>query len=246
MASDDLENPVRWYHRHRDGETAIDAFAEDHGFLIWANLECYGYTADSIYVQKALDLADITMALFGDDQGAFVQSQSSEIQMFGAPMTIYDGAIPSANSAMAYCLIRLYHISGQTKWIEYLDKMGQRFSEEWSQFGSSITVAMMALQQYHYKPTQLVVVQGKEKVSSVEALKQEINQYYLPTSTVHILNENNKEALIKRIPSLANYLIGEAPSRVFLCQNYHCETPIESLEELRVQLKNISPAYLRR
>jgi uncharacterized protein YyaL (SSP411 family) len=243
MASDDLENPVRWYHRHRDGETAIDAFAEDHSFLVWAYLECYGYTADSMYVQKALDLADITMALFGDDQGALVQTQDSVIQAFGTPMTIYDGAIPSANSAMAYCLIRLHHISGQTKWIEYLDKMGQRFSEEWSQFGSSITVAMMALQQYHYEPTQWVVVQGKDNGSSVEALKREIDQYYLPTSTVHVLNNNSKEALVKRIPSLANYLIDEAPSRVFLCQNYHCEAPIESLDQLRVRLKNISRTY---
>ena len=197
-------------------------------------------------MQKALDLADITLALFGNDQGVLVQSQSSEIQVFGTPITIYDGAIPSANSTMAYCLIRLYNISGQTKWIKYLDKMGQRFSEEWSQFGSSITVAMMALQQYHYEPIQWVVVQGKERGSSVEALKREINQYYLPTSTVHVLNEHNKEALIKRIPSLANYLIGEAPSRVFLCQNYHCETPIVSLDELRVHLKNISPAYFGR
>jgi uncharacterized protein YyaL (SSP411 family) len=141
---------------------------------------------------------------------------------------------------MAYCLIRLYHISGQTKWIEYLDKMGQRFSKEWSQFGSSTTVAMMALQQYHYKPIQWVVVQGKEKVSSVESLKREINQYYLPMSTVHVLNNHNKEALVKRIPSLANYLFDEATSRVFLCQNYHCEAPIESLDKLRVRLKNIS------
>ena len=68
----------------------------------------------------------------------------------------------------------------------------------------------------------------------------------MPTSTVHVLNEHNKEALIKRIPSLANYLIGEAPSRVFLCQNYHCETPIVSLDELRVHLKNISRAYFGR
>ena len=144
---------------------------------------------------------------------------------------------------MAYCLIRLHHISGQTKWIEYLDKMGQRFSEEWSQFGSSITVAMMALQQYHYEPTQWVVVQGKDNGSSVEALKREIDQYYLPTSTVHVLNNNSKEALVKRIPSLANYLIDEAPSRVFLCQNYHCEAPIESLDQLRVRLKNIGRTY---
>lgn len=246
MAVEDLETSVQWYHRYRDGETAIDAFAEDYSFLTWAYLECYSYTTEPIYVQKALDLADITLALFGDDQGVLVQSQSSGIHVFGTPITIYDGAIPSANSAMAYCLIRLYNISGQSKWIEYLDKMGQRFSEEWSQFGSSITVAMMALQQYHYEPIQWVVVQGKERGSSVEALKREINQYYLPTSTVHVLNEHNKEALIKRIPSLANYLIGEAPSRVFLCQNYHCETPIESLDELRVHLKNISPAYFGR
>ena len=139
----------------------------------------------------------------------------------------------------------MYHISGQTKWIEYLDKMGQRFSEEWSQFGSSITVAMMALQQYHYEPTQWVVVQGKGRESNVEALKREIDQYYLPMSTVHVLNDHNKEALVKRIPSLANYLIDEAPSRVFLCQNYHCEAPIHSLDKLRVRLKNISRANSR-
>jgi uncharacterized protein YyaL (SSP411 family) len=102
---------------------------------------------------------------------------------------------------------------------------------------------MMALQQYYYKPTQWVVVQGKENVSSVEALKREIDQYYLPTSTVHMLNNHNKEALIKRIPSLENYLIDEAPSRVFLCQNYHCEAPIENLDKLRVRLKSMSRTY---
>ena len=119
----------------------IDAFAEDLCFLTWAYIECYSYSMDPIWIQKAQDLTELSFELFGDEQGALVQSQISEIKLFGPPMTIYDGAIPSANSAMAYNLVRLYNFTGKTTWIDQVDKMGKRFTEEWSQFGSSSTVA---------------------------------------------------------------------------------------------------------
>ncbi len=237
------EPSVRWFHRHRGGETAIDAFAEDLCFLTWAYIECYSYNTDPNWIQKAQDLADLTLALFGDDQGVLMQSQTCEIKLFGTSITIYDGAIPSANSAMAYCLIRLYNITGETKWIECVDKMGKRFSEEWSQYGSSITVAMMALQQYYYKPIHWILVQGEHGGPKIDAFKNEIEQQYLPMSTVHILNDHNKETLVKLIPSLTNYLVKEAHSRVFFCQNYQCETPIESINKLRELLSNITRAY---
>ena len=63
---------------------------------------------------------------------------------------------------MAYNLVRLYNFTGKTTWIDQVDKMGKRFTEEWSQFGSSSTVAMMALQQYYYEPKQWVLVQGED------------------------------------------------------------------------------------
>ena len=231
---------VRWFHRHRDGETAIDAFAEDLCFLTWAYIECYSYSMDPIWIQKAQDLTELSFELFGDEQGALVQSQISEIKLFGPPMTIYDGAIPSANSAMAYNLVRLYNFTGKTTWIDQVDKMGKRFTEEWSQFGSSSTVAMMALQQYYYEPKQWVLVQGEHGEINLDELRREIEQQYLPTSTVHLMNAQNKEELLKRIPTLANYVIEGAPTRVFFCQNYLCEAPIESMDGLKKRLTQIT------
>ena len=52
-------------------------------FLTWAYIECYSYSMDPIWIPKAQDLTELSFELFGDEQGALVQSQISEIKLFG-------------------------------------------------------------------------------------------------------------------------------------------------------------------
>ena len=87
------------YHRYKDGETAIKAFADDYAFLSWASLELYEGTFKTQYLKKGLQLNEsLTETFWDEDNGGFFLSVDDKDQPLGRQKQIYDGAIPSANS----------------------------------------------------------------------------------------------------------------------------------------------------
>jgi uncharacterized protein YyaL (SSP411 family) len=223
--------------RYRDGEAAYQGYLEDYAFIIWGLIELYESTFVTEYLSKALELNSEMLRLFSDEKGGFFLYGADSEKLIIRPKEIYDGALPSGNSAAAYNLIRLARITGDRTLEEEAQKVFDIFAETISNNPSSYTLALIAFM-FNYKDTREIVIAGDKNGLETQRYIDIINENYLPFSTLIVNDENEKSLEIFR--SLENKQTLENKTTVYICQNFTCGIPISNEEELRDALNRIT------
>lgn len=115
--------------RFRDGEAKYLAYIDDYAFLVWGLIELHRTTSQEKYLKKALELTNKMIELFWDNKngGFFFYSNKSE-QLITRPKEIYDGALPSGNSAATLNLVRLANAAGSKDLLGYVNKQLSAFA----------------------------------------------------------------------------------------------------------------------
>lgn len=224
----------RLYHRYKNNDTAIEAFADDYTFLIWASIELYEATFKPKYLKKALELNEQLISRFWDNEkSGFFLSVKDNDQPLGRQKQIFDGAIPSSNSVAFQNLIRLGRFTGDTNLEEKANQLGELFSNELIRSGSSITVSMMALQFLHHDPKEIVIAEGDN--DATEIIK-ELHSRFIPNK---VLLFRPKEGL-EELTEIAGFVEAQTPienqTSVYICRNYACEKPVTELPKLQSAL----------
>ena len=91
----------------RGDEVRGDAFLEDYAFVIDAFLRLAEATDDSIWVGKAVRLADVASRMFRAEGGGWYDAATTSEDVFARIVSTYDGAVPSGNNAMIRALAGL-------------------------------------------------------------------------------------------------------------------------------------------
>jgi uncharacterized protein YyaL (SSP411 family) len=232
-----LFNQSNLFHRFKDGERKINAFADDYSFLIWASLELYEATYDIKYLEKATLFTNQFVDKFWDDKdGAFFFSDNSSEELLGRQKQIYDGAIPSSNSVAFVCLIKLSRLTGNTQFEKYANTIGEHFSSDLIRSGSSITHGLQAIQYVNNSPKELVLVDNHHPDKEIIC---KINSVFSPFMVSLFKNSETKN-----LNELADYtkdlhrLNGEIT--FYYCSNFTCEKPFNDIFRLQNVLKSNS------
>lgn len=114
--SDDAE----LYASCRDGKHSELAFSDDYAYYVAALIELYNSTLDKRYISTAENLCGEAVKKFADENGGFNMCQSTEL--FKNPKELFDGAVPSGNSLMAYDFVRLYQLTQKDFYRDLADK----------------------------------------------------------------------------------------------------------------------------
>ena len=110
------------YHRYAKGEKAIEGLLDDYAFLIYGLIELYEATFEEKYLQAAADLTKLMVEKFWDTaNGGFYQTQTSQAKLPKIKQ-LYDGAIPSGNSAALYDLLWLSRLTNEPKYDQWQSK----------------------------------------------------------------------------------------------------------------------------
>src|SRR3954463_4521137 len=107
---------------YKDGEARLNAYLEDHAFLLEALLTLYEATFERRYFAEARSLADTTIARFADDErGGFFSTASDHEELVARRKDLEDTPIPAGNSSAALGLLRLAALTGEASYTEYAD-----------------------------------------------------------------------------------------------------------------------------
>ncbi|HRV79828.1 MAG TPA: thioredoxin domain-containing protein, partial [Planctomycetota bacterium] len=109
----------RLFKRSRAGQAGLPGLLEDYAFLTWGLIELHQATQDPTYLRTALELTDLGLEFFWDQEaGGFWHSPSDGEALLLQSKEAYDGAIPSGNSVMLLNLVRLARLTGRTAYEE--------------------------------------------------------------------------------------------------------------------------------
>jgi uncharacterized protein YyaL (SSP411 family) len=99
------------------GRAHLNAYLEDHAFLLEALLTLYEATFDPRWFGEARALADTLVERFGDaERGGFFSTAADHEQLIARRKELEDNPIPAGGSAAAFGLLRLARLTGEARY----------------------------------------------------------------------------------------------------------------------------------
>jgi uncharacterized protein len=218
--------------RYRDGEAAIEGYAEDYAYLVWGLLELFQATGSPQWLEWAIDLQKRQDELFWDaDQGAWFSTTGQDPTVLLRLKEDYDGAEPAASSVAALNALTLAHLTGDGNYRHKAERTLARYGTRVGAAARVVPMMLCALSTWHAPAMQVVVVGGK-----AAPLETEIASHYLPFAVhIPIDPDRNQEALRNLLP----FVDGMKPhggGAVYVCRDFTCHQPVGTPEDIRREL----------
>lgn len=217
---------VRWRH----GDAAYPGALEDYAFFTWALLECYSSTFDIAYLKRAVLTGNKLLELFFDEEngGCFLYGKDSE-QLFVRPKEVYDGAMPSGNSAAALIMRKLSFFTGEQQWRSAWQKQQAFLVRRAHHHPAGHSFFLWQLCEEGKEQGQLICV-SSEKLS-IEALRQ------LPLEIL-VKTEENRSRVEEIVPFMKDYPMPAQGTDYYFCRHHQCSQPVHSMEEIEKIINN--------
>jgi uncharacterized protein YyaL (SSP411 family) len=216
------QRPERLLHRYREGEAAIDGFADDYAFLSWGLLELYEATFDETYLEQAILLVDSLLGHFWDDEGGFFQTADDAPDALSRRASFTDGVIPSANSVGLMVLVKLNRITGRFVYEQKAEDIARRYPPDASEHAIAYSFFLCAADLLA-GPSREVVIAGDPKANDTRAMLRALRERFLP-GTVVIFKPGGPASGAAAAPFLPVAPF-TAKATAYVCTDFVCELP---------------------
>lgn len=219
--------------RYRDGDAAVLGYLDDYAYFVWAATELYEASFDWEYLQLALKVQEEMFRLFADrEKGGFFDYGEDAEQLIARPKQIFDGAVPSGNSVAFYNLVRLAKWTADEKLLKEAERQAEAFGETIKASPISHTFYLVGLL-FWLGPSKEVVLRGSPTSTKTKSFIFELNQHYLPDAVLSLFPEGNASTKTQFFLPLVDNETKTEDTVVYICENFACQAPIQSLEKLR-------------
>lgn len=223
------------YKSHRNGTSKGEGVLDDYAFTIWALIELYNLTFDTLYLKLALKLSDYQIEHFWDEEnyGFFFTSDKAE-SLIVRTKEYFDGAVPSGNSVSAINFIKLGKILSNVDYEQIAFKTMDSYAANINRGSSAFSMMLQAVE-YGYGKNFEVIVYSEDMKETKKILK-EIRSIYQPNMVTIVFSDSNKEEISKLIPYVNSLPKTNSKIQIYVCQNYSCKLPTDNLEMVKTFL----------
>lgn len=219
-------------HRYKDGEVKVNGMCEDYAFFIWGLLELYESTFNIDYLTRAIDLNSIMIEQFHDEKGGFFMTADHSEKLLVRPKEVYDGAIPSGNSAAFLNLMKLFLITGKPEYEEYASGLEKEFAPMVERSPSNCALFLCGAM-FADGPSYEIVLVAKPGDPAKQELLNIINAQYLPYKVVLYRDESTQQTIFRIAPYTKDQNLIDDKATLYLCQNRVCRKPLTDSQEIR-------------
>jgi uncharacterized protein len=214
---------------YKDGRSHLDAYLEDHAFLLEALLTLYESTFEERWFTEARALADITIERFGDtERGGFYSTASDHEELIARRKEIGDHPIPSGNSSAAMGLLRLAALTGERRYETAAEGVFALFAKPAVQHPDAFAHLLRALD-FHLSPSKEIALVGDD-LTDLAATARERPLF-------HAVLAGGPEGT-EQPPLLQGRTTVEGQPAAYVCQNFTCRLPATDPDDLRQQLSD--------
>ncbi len=227
----------RLLRRYRDGDAAIDAYAEDYAYLIFGLLELFQADGDPAWLEWATTLQAAQDRLFWDEEEAgWFSTTGEDSSVLLRLKEDYDGAEPAAGSVSVLNLLTLESLIGGGVWIGKAERTLARFGPRIGAVARVVPMMLAGLSAWHADHTQIVIV-GPEDRDDTLALQREVGRRYRPfAAVVPVRPGGAQEALSRLMPFVGPMTMREARATAYVCRAFTCREPVTDVAALAAQL----------
>jgi uncharacterized protein YyaL (SSP411 family) len=208
---------------YKDGRAHLNAYLEDHAFLLEALLTLYEATFEQRWFDEAQGLAETMIERFGDsERGGFFSTSSDHEELIARRKEIGDHPIPSGNSAAALGLLRLAALTGEHSYERQAEGVLRLFARPAAGHPDAFAHLLRALD-FHLAPTREVALVGEDLAPLAGAVRAR----YRP----HLVLAGGG-AGASSPPLLADRPTVEGRPTAYVCENFTCQAPVTDPDQL--------------
>jgi uncharacterized protein YyaL (SSP411 family) len=211
----------------KDGRAHLDAYLDDHAYLLAALIEVMQADFDARDLAWANELGRVLLDEFYDSvEGGFFFTSHDHETLIHRPKPGPDNATPSGNAVAALALNRLAFLTGDMRYAEAAAKTLSLFWPQIERQAAAFGTMLAALEE-QITPPRTIVFTGPR--AAMKPWHELFDSMHLPTSMVLFIDsvEGVPPALAKPVGPEVN---------AYVCEGVTCLAPIRSPIELREKL----------
>ncbi len=219
---------------YRKGQARLPGNLADYAFFIEGLLNLYEATFEQKWLDEAVRLADASIRYFFDEAGgAFFFTASDAEKLIVRSKHPHDGAIPSGNSVHAMNLLRLAVLFDRKDFRAKTESILRSFASMAAGSPGAFERLNCAVDFYHDQVKEIAII-GDLTEAQTRAMVRAAFDRYLPNKVV-------VHAADKLSDTTMPLLMGKGriggQSTAYVCENYRCQLPVTSADELVKQLE---------
>ena len=214
------------YHSHCNSINKHEGMLEDYAYIIKAGLTIYEITTDEEYLKFILELTEILIENFGDEEGMFFITSKMKEDIIIRNKQIIDNVMPNANAVMIENLTKLNFITGEHKYNQLNAKIIKDYSSRINKEYLGICSFLSSVD--FFNNYQSIIITGTNKDDNKKIYDQLI-KIYLPNTMILMINDTNN--IISKNNFLNQIEINDQ-SLIYFCKNNTCSLPSNSVEEI--------------
>ncbi|MDE5777908.1 MAG: thioredoxin domain-containing protein [Lachnospiraceae bacterium] len=193
----------------RSGLRSVKGFLYDYAYYAAALLCLYDATSEEDYLKSAVKICETAKQQFADEKnGGYYMYGTQNDSLVTKPKETYDGALPSGNSVMAYCFVRLSQLLENGQMQEEAERQLAFLSDAAKDYPAGYCMFLISLLFYLYPPQKITVVLGEK--DSVEQIMPRLPLY----ADIRILRAETEE-----------YKLLNNQTTYYVCKNQTCLPP---------------------
>jgi uncharacterized protein len=211
----------------KDGEGRLNAYLEDHAFLLEALLTLYEASFEPRWFEQAQMLADTMIARFGDpERGGFFSTSDDHEALIARRKEVGDHPIPSGNSSAALGLLRLAALTGDRSYEGQAIGVLRLFAAAAARQPDAFAHLLRALD-FQLSPTKEVALVGAE----LAELAAVVRSAHRP----HLVLAGSPEAATSP-PLLKGRTTVDNKPTAYVCERFSCQSPTTDPQSLAALL----------
>jgi hypothetical protein len=215
---------------YKDGTAHLNAYLDDHVFLIHGILELLQARWRSEDLAFAAQLADRVLAQFEDsDLGGFYFTSNDHEQLIQRPKPYMDDSLPAGNGIAALVLLRLGHLLGEQRYLEAAERCLKAAWPAVSELPYAHNATLHALEEY-LNPPVTVILRGDP--AAMQDWQRQLASGYRPSCQLFCIDQNTQD-----LPAaIADKHATQDPVTAYVCRNFSCSEPVHELALLQTQI----------
>ena len=214
---------------YKDGRAHLNAYLDDHAFLLAALLELMqtDYRAEDL--RFATELANALLEQFQDRvNGGFFFTGRDHEPLILRPKPGPDGATPSGNGVAALSLQRLAHLVGEPRYLDAVERTLHLFFQQMQRHPSAFATLCMTLAEHLTAPTTVILRGSGAEIARWQA---RLAERYAPSTLVLGLADG-----LTGLPEIMDKAVRPGVN-AWVCRGVECLPPIQDAAVLERELR---------
>jgi uncharacterized protein YyaL (SSP411 family) len=215
---------------YNDGRAHLNAYLEDHAYLLEALLTLYEATFKRRWFEAAREVATAMAERFADDEGGgFFTTSNDHEELIARRKDLDDHPTPSGNAAAAHGLLRLAALTGEASWMERARGTLLLLAGPARKHPQGLAYALAAIDMY-VGPIREVALVAEAAIAEVVPLAAVVRSRYRPRAVLAAGVAGD------RVPELLADRPGGPGALAYVCEGFACKAPVASAGELEALL----------